>query len=1337
MTRLDAAEEPAEETRRLRRTVRDLVALSTLPGAWAGLGSEGIARSLGDMLLDTLSLDLIYVRLTGLGSEDVTEIARSKHSRDVFDLEQIKASISAFISSDTATPSRMANPFGDGDLRLAVTRLGVDEDDGVIVSGSQRKDFPTEHDGLLLGVAANQAAIVVQRRRSEKEARDQREWLRVTLAGIGEGVIATDTSGRVTFLNDVAEELTGWTTKEAQNLPLDTVFPTCHEQTREPLESPVASVLRKVEWKQSIHSLLIARDGVERPIDASAVPIRDSAGNMVGAVLTFRDVSEQQRSERKMRQNEARNRAILDTALDCIITIDHLSRVIEFNPAAERTFGFARADVLGRELTDLIIPPHLRERHRQGMARYLATGEGPAIGKRLELPAIRADGSEFPVELAITRISAESPPMFTAYLRDLTEPKRVEVHRSLRHAATQILSEATNVVDGARGVLRNVCECVGWDVGFFWTVDPEANGLACRACWSKPEINVEEFETASFARVFAKGVGLPGRVWDSHEPIWVRDLVDETNFPRLPFATRAGLHSAFAYPVHVGGEMLGVIEFFTARIREVDAHLLETMETVAGGLGQFIERNLAEEALRQSEQELSDFFENATVGLHWVGADGVIERANKAELDMLGYTREEYVGRRIADFHVDQQVIGEILDRLRAGEKLTEYPAQLRCKDGSVKDVLIDSSALFRDGTFIHTRCFTRDVTERKLAAIRARDQELRIRTILESVSDAFWSVDRDWRFVYVNRKAEELLNRTREDLLGKNLWEEFPPVLETEFYHAYHRAVNENVTVTVEAFYPPHNRWYEVNAYPSRDGLSVYFRDASLRRNAEAAVRESEEKLRLLANTIPQLAWMADPDGYIFWYNQRWYEYTGTTPEQMAGWGWQSTHDPEVLPAVLERWKRSIATAEPFDMVFPLRGADSEFRPFLTRVNPLRGEDGQVLYWFGTNTDISDIKRMEAALLDADRRKDEFLATLAHELRNPLAPIRNSLQILKMSRVDAAAMKQARDMMERQVQHLVRLVDDLLDASRVMRGKIELRKEPVELATAVARAVEMVQPLIEVQGQRLDLSLTSESLLLDADPVRLTQIVTNLLTNAAKYTDADGRIWLTAERRNDRVVLKIRDTGIGISRDMLPHVFELFVQADHAATRAHGGLGIGLTLVKNLVEMHGGTVEARSGGAGKGSEFEVNLPLLLQETQEANEPQDGDQPEYSTAGYKLLVVDDNQDAAISLAMLLRLRGHQVRVVHDGTSALDVAPVFNPHMIFLDIGMPGMDGYEVARRLRGVQGLENVRLVALTGWGQEEDRRRSAEAGFDHHVVKPPEPTELAALLEELKPAVT
>jgi PAS domain S-box-containing protein len=379
--------------------------------------------------------------------------------------------------------------------------------------------------------------------------------------------------------------------------------------------------------------------------------------------------------------------------------------------------------------------------------------------------------------------------------------------------------------------------------------------------------------------------------------------------------------------------------------------------------------------------------------------------------------------------------------------------------------------------------------------------------------------------------------------------------------------------------------------------------------------------------------------------------------------------------------------------------------------------------------------RRDEQALRDADRRKDEFLATLAHELRNPLSPIRSSLQILKMPRVDAETIKRSRDMMERQVQHLVRLVDDLLDVSRVMRGKIELRKEPVELATLVARAVETAQPLLDTQGHQLNVRLPAESLLLDADPVRLTQVIGNLLTNAAKYTDPNGQIGLTAERDGETAVLRVQDNGIGIAPDMLRHIFALFVQVDHAATRSQGGLGIGLTLVKNLVEMHGGAIEAHSAGLGKGSEFVVRLPILAKRSERESGRDNGELAHVPPppSGYRVLIVDDNEDAANSLAVLLRLQGHEVGVAYSGMAALEMTKAGAPDVVFLDIGMPGMDGCEVARRLRQQPGLEHVVLVALTGWGQQEDRRRTAAAGFNHHLVKPPEPKALEVLLSDLQ----
>jgi PAS domain S-box-containing protein len=561
---------------------------------------------------------------------------------------------------------------------------------------------------------------------------------------------------------------------------------------------------------------------------------------------------------------------------------------------------------------------------------------------------------------------------------------------------------------------------------------------------------------------------------------------------------------------------------------------------------------------------------------------------------------------------VDEPVICDILDRLGAGEQLAEYPARLRCKDGTIKHVLIDSSVRWKDGKFVHTRCFTRDITERAHAEAALIDARSRLNAALEAGSIATWTWDIQNNRLFADDKLPQLFNLPSKDANGGAL----------ERY--------------IEAIHPEDSRRVvdALNQAVERDALY------------EADYR------------------VVQADGSV-------------------------------------RWVTARGKAE-------------------------RDETGRPVRMPGVLVDITARKQLEDALRDADRRKDEFLATLAHELRNPLAPIRNSLQILKMQGLDSDTLQRTRAMMERQVDHLVRLVDDLLDVSRVMKGKIELRKEKVEVANVVARAVETAQPLIAVQGHTLDLSLPQESLLLDADPVRLAQVVGNLLTNAAKYTETNGHIWLTASREGDHAALRVRDSGIGIAPALLPHIFELFVQADHRSTMAQGGLGVGLTLARNLVHLHGGTIEARSAGLGKGSEFVVRLPLLAAQPERLREQPEIDALlERPPSGRRVLVVDDNSDAAMSLATLLRIQGHDVEVAHDGASALALAKTFQPHVVFLDIGMPGMDGYEVARRLRGQPGMETTVLAALTGWGQKEDRRRTSEAGFDHHLVKP---LEVAAL---------
>jgi signal transduction histidine kinase len=389
-----------------------------------------------------------------------------------------------------------------------------------------------------------------------------------------------------------------------------------------------------------------------------------------------------------------------------------------------------------------------------------------------------------------------------------------------------------------------------------------------------------------------------------------------------------------------------------------------------------------------------------------------------------------------------------------------------------------------------------------------------------------------------------------------------------------------------------------------------------------------------------------------------------------------------------------------------------------------------------------ADLRRQEEQLREqarmlqeADRRKDEFLATLAHELRNPLAPICNALELIRQGEKDSSLRERAREMMERQIAQMVRLIDDLLDVSRITQGKIQLRKERVDLAAAVQSAVEAIRLLIETSGQELTLSLPTEPIWVDADPTRLAQVLSNLLHNAAKYTGKGGKIWLSAEQEADWVKISVRDTGIGIAPEHLSDLFKMFSQVAPALERSQGGLGIGLALAQGLVGLHGGTIEAHSAGIGKGSEFVVRLPGSRASFVPSQPPEvEVARAAGTTSRRRVLVVDDNRDAADSLALMLSLKGHEVRTAYDGIDGARAAAVFRPDVVFLDIGLPNMNGYEAAAHIRRQTWGKNMVLAAVTGWGQAEDKRRAEEAGFNHHLTKPVDPSVLETLL--VAPAV-
>ena len=489
----------------------------------------------------------------------------------------------------------------------------------------------------------------------------------------------------------------------------------------------------------------------------------------------------------------------------------------------------------------------------------------------------------------------------------------------------------------------------------------------------------------------------------------------------------------------------------------------------------------------------------------------------------------------------------------------------------------------------------------------------------------------------------------------------------------------------------------------------------------------EAERRFREIANAMPQAVWSTRPDGFHDYYNDQWYAFTGVPYGSSDGDGWSGLFHPDDQELAWERWNESLRTGKPYEIEYRLRHHSGQYRWVLGRALPVRDEAGAIVRWMGTCTDIHEQKLAQQALQQADRRKDEFLAMLAHELRNPLAPIVTAASLLGLSSGLPDRVQQVGKVISRQATHMTGLIDDLMDVSRVTRGMVTLDKDTVGLAAVIDDAVEQVRPLLEGRGHRLEVRAGIKDAQVAGDRKRLVQVLANILGNAAKYTPARGHIVLDAGIADGRAVVSVRDNGIGMAPELVAGAFELFHQGKRSPDRSQGGLGVGLALVRSLVQLHGGTVAAASEGEGRGSTFTVTLPLLCLPGQAA--PGGAAAVSYATDALRVLVVDDNVDAAELAAMLLELLGYQVSVEFGAEAALERARLVQPQVCLLDIGLPGMDGKELAQRLRRIPGLENVRLAAMTGYGQPHDRRASAEAGFDAHFVKPVDAGALAAWL--------
>ncbi len=763
----------------------------------------------------------------------------------------------------------------------------------------------------------------------------------------------------------------------------------------------------------------------------------------------------------------------------------------------------------------------------------------------------------------------------------------------------------------------------------------------------------------------------------------------------------------------------------------------------------------AQRAVQRSLEESEQRFRaavDAVQGVLWTTtAAGEMRAEQPAWAALTGQPFDEYqgLGWTNAVHPEDRQPTVDAWLASVSAQHLFLFEHRLRRHDGEWRRFSIRAIPLFRDGVLrewvgVHT-----DITEQRRREEQLRSSEARFRAVQDTSIDGFMVFKSvraaggditDFSWIHVNEAAARIIGRPRAWFAGRRLLQELPGHRPEGLFDAYVGVAETGEAWTQELKYDHDGLdvYLRLVAAKSEDGLSVSFADLTERRRIEEQTHERERRFVGLANTIPQLAWTNQPDGTNEYFNRGWYAYTGLTEaESKRADMWERVLHPEDVGRTLRVWNHSLSSGEPYEVEFRLRRYDGAYRWFLGRANSDRDKNGRIIEWFGTCTDIDNTKRneqslqmTEAALREVDMRKDIFLATLSHELRNPLAPIRTAARLLESPALSAEDLKRSASIISRQVRHMASLLDDLLDVTRITRGAFSLKKEYVHLQARLAEAVESARPLIDAKHHALILEWPTEPVEVEADPVRLVQVASNLLTKAAKYSDPNGRITFGARIEPGFVVLSVRDTGVGLAPSMLGRVFDMFTQVVPNQQRSEGGLGIGLALVKGLVELHGGYIKVHSEGLGRGSEFIVYWPYAgdkgLAVREDSTVPGEGAP---ARAARRILVADDNQDSAESLAMLLKSAGYQVYTAFSGSAALELLALHRPNVAILDIGMPGLTGYQLARRVRLEAWGARMMLVAVTGWGQQGDKVAAQAAGFDHHLTKPVDFGDLERLL--------
>jgi PAS domain S-box-containing protein len=845
------------------------------------------------------------------------------------------------------------------------------------------------------------------------------------------------------------------------------------------------------------------------------------------------------------------NRIIADTVSDAIITIDEESTMLFVNRAAEKIFGYSPAELLGQSLT-MLMPDYLGHVHRAGLQNYLATGERHISWEAVDLPGLHKSGREIPLELSFGEFTENGRRFFTGIARDITERRRLERRLDAQLRVARILAESDSMTTAAPLVLKAICESLGWEMGQMWGVDRATETLRRLAAWRASTIPATEFEEASSNQAFVRGIGLPGRIWAAGASDWIADIAADVNFPRGPFALKAGLRSAFGFPIVVDREVSGVMEFFSIENQTFDESTKEMISILGNQIGQFIERKRAE--------------------------------AERTQI----YDREQRARHEVET----------TMDRMRQVQTVTDVALAHLSMDELLAELLT------------------------------------RVREAMN-----------------VDTVAVLLLEPEGDELLA---WA--AKGLEEEVELGVRIPVGAGFAGTVASSKGP----VRIDDIETANVLNPLLKQKGIR--------------SLLG--VPLLV-----EGRVIGviHTGRFTRYQFTED------------DTRLLQLVADRIALAIDNARLFEEERTAR-RDAEA---------------------------------------ASRAKDEFLTTISHELRTPLTPIIGWIHMIRNGILPEKETVHGLSVIEKNSYALKRLINDLLDMSAILSGKMRVEELPVPLEPVLREAVETVGPLAAARNIEVKVEFHGENVILWGDRARLIQVFWNLLNNAIKFSGPGGRVRVDAEANEHEAIVTVEDAGQGITSDFLPFVFERFRQADGSKTRIHGGLGLGLALVKSFVEAHHGTVEAESEGTGQGSRFRVRLPLRGIQP-EALQQSARTATEAAPKVVHLMIVEDDPDTLEMLRATLEARGFHVTACESAAQTLEAASANQVDLIISDIGMPEMDGFQMIKQLREISGYQEIPAIALSGYASQKDAKAALAAGFNAHVSKPVDPAELVIMVNGL-----